>query len=217
MQPSLPVSWFDFCLVPDHDQPAPATNVIITRGAINSVQPSREHDDKSGLILVGGPSRHFSWNEQEILDQIRAILIHDGSVSWQISDSPRTPTHTSDALARFDFTNMTFHSWQHTGSDWVASQLARAGRAWISSDSMSMIYETLTSGAAIGVLSVPEKTPGRLTRAIKALITDGIVTAFSDWDKGRPLSTPPYVFDEPTRCAALLLENIDRDQHQRDR
>jgi mitochondrial fission protein ELM1 len=217
MQPGLPVSWFDFCLAPDHDQPAPVGNVIITRGAINTVRPSSEHDDKTGLILVGGPSRHFSWNEQELLDQIRTILIRDNSVTWRISDSPRTPHATSDALSQLDFSHMTFHSWQHTGTEWVAAQLARAGRVWVSSDSMSMIYEALTSGAATGVLSVPVKKAGRLARAIKTLAAEGFVTAFPDWSNGKSLSPPPVVIDEATRCAALLLKNIEQGQYQHDK
>ena len=214
MQPSLPVRWFDFCLVPDHDQPEPAGNIIVTRGAINTVLPSREHDDNFGLILVGGPSRHFYWNEQEILDQIRAILIHDDTVSWQISDSPRTPPATSNALSQLEISHMTYHSWQRTGTGWVAKQLAQAGRVWVSSDSISMIYEALTSGAATGVLSVPVKKPGKLTRTINILIADGIVTPFPDWGNWRPLSPPPFVIDEALRCAGLLLKNVGRVQRQ---
>jgi hypothetical protein len=213
MQPSLPARWFDFCLVPDHDRPESTGNIIVTRGAINTVLPSREHDDSIGLILVGGPSRHFYWNEQEILDQIQAILSHDKTVTWQVSDSPRTPSSTSNTLSRLGLNHMTFHSWQSTGTDWVAKQLARAGRAWVSADSVSMIYESLTSGAATGVLSVPVKKPGRLTRSINTLAIDGMVTTFPDWRNGRPLAPPPVVIDEAMRCAGLLLKNIERLQH----
>lgn len=213
MRPSLPLRWFDFCLVPDHDQPEPAGNIIITRGAITTILPSREHDDRAGLILVGGPSRHFHWNEQEIMDQIQAILRRDTMITWQIGDSPRTPPATSNALARLRFRQMTFHPRQSTGVDWVAKQLAQAGRVWVSADSVSMIYESLTAGAATGVLSVPVKMPGKLTHITDTLIADGMVTPFPDWWNGRPLAPPPSVIDEATRCAGVLLKNIQQSQH----
>lgn len=208
MRPSLPMRCFDYCLMPDHDQPRPGANIIVTRGAINTLRPSREHDNSLGLILIGGPSRHFRWNEQQLLEQIRMIVLRDANIMWQISDSLRTPLATSKALANLESTNMTYHSCHHTGTGWVAKQLARAGQVWVSADSMSMIYEALTSGAATGILPVPEKKPGKLTPGINTLITEGAVTPFSAWQNGRSLKPPPFVLDEALRCADILLQNI---------
>ena len=208
MQPSLPAHWFDYCLVPDHDQPKPGGNIIITRGAINTLIPSAAHLNDQGLILIGGPSRHFRWDERQLMDQIQVILYRDKNIMWQVSDSPRTPHGTSKALANLEFTNMTYHSCQRTGTDWVAKQLAQACRVWVSADSVSMIYESLTSGAMTGILSVPELKPGKLTRTLNNLFTDAMVTSFPDWQNGKPLSYPPVVLDEALRCAGILINEI---------
>lgn len=208
MRPGLPAGCFDFCLIPEHDQPGAGKNIIVTRGAINTVQPSRAQEENRGLILVGGPSRHCHWDEQNLLEQIREILHHDRSISWHISDSRRTPPATSKALAELAGANVIFYSCRDTGGDWVARQLARAGRAWVSADSMSMIYEALTAGAATGILEVPATRPGKLAHGINTLIQDGLVTAFSGWRDGKPLRPPSCVFDEARRCAGILLKNI---------
>jgi mitochondrial fission protein ELM1 len=42
-----------------------------------------------------------------------------------------------------------------TSPDWLPTQLARADQAWVTADSVSMVYEALTAGAAVGVLDVP--------------------------------------------------------------
>jgi len=67
MKPTLPVSWFDLCLVPEHDGLPPVANVVTTRGVINSLRAGGEHAADSGLILLGGPSRHFRWKDSDIL------------------------------------------------------------------------------------------------------------------------------------------------------
>ena len=212
MQPSLPVRWFDYCLIPDHDQPGPGANIIITRGAITTMLPSHQHQDNQGLILIGGPSRHHHWDEQQLMDQILAVLHRDKDISWQISDSPRTPASTSQALANLDVKNMTYHSCLRTGTAWVATQLAQSGRVWVSADSVSMVYESLTSGAMTGILSVPVQKPGKSTRILNNLIRDGMVTLFSDWQNGGQLSAPPCVLDEAGRCADVLLTKIGHGQ-----
>jgi uncharacterized protein len=213
MRPSLPIRWFDFCLIPDHDLPGPGDNIIITRGAINTVLPSTVHLDNLGLILVGGPSRHHRWDEQLVLNQIQTVLFRGRDIIWQISDSPRTPPATSKALENLGCTNVTYYSWQNTGHHWVENQLAQAGRVWVTADSVSMIYESLTAGARTGVLSVPEKKPGKLTRSMNKLITEGMVMPFPDWQKGKGLLPPPLVLDEALRCARLLLQHTGQLQH----
>lgn len=206
MRPGLPARWFDCCLVPEHDRCRPAANIIRTRGSITMVRPARDHDQDRGLILVGGPSRHYDWNEGEILDQIGTILGRSEHMTWNISDSPRTPETTSALLARAGFRNAACHHWRDTGANWVTRQVRRAGQVWVSADSVSMIHEALTAGANTGILTVPEKRPGKLVRALENLIREGMVTPFPAWQLGGTLQPPRVALDEAGRCARLLLE-----------
>ena len=208
MKPSLPMNCFDFCLIPDHDNPRITDRVIVTRGAINAIKPSLHHDQNHGLIMVGGPSKHYAWDDAAILQQIDHILKKSGDVIWHITDSLRTPVSTSDALARLKLPGATFYSYKNTDPDWVANQLQKSGCVWVSEDSMSMIYESLTAGAATGLLHVPVKRKGKLTKCIQSLIVNNMITSFADWNKNRLLSPPADILDEAGRCAEYLLEKI---------
>ncbi|MBM2830310.1 MAG: hypothetical protein HW411_1100 [Gammaproteobacteria bacterium] len=206
MKPSLPFGWFDYCLIPEHDNPPDDKHTLVTRGAINMVTASKQHQDNQGLMLIGGPSKHFCWDSGAILKQIKTILERTAHVSWKISDSPRTPENMCDALARLHYPNAHFMPHKTTGPDWVASQLATAGNVWVSEDSISMIYESLTSGAATGILHVPVKKQGKINHDIQTLNDNGMITTFEAWQNGALLSPPAEMLNEAARAAKYLLE-----------
>ena len=208
MNPSLPVHCFDFCLIPDHDNPRITDRVIVTRGAINAIVPKANHDQTCGLIMVGGPSRHYAWDDVSLLEQINLVLKKSEGVIWHITDSPRTPDSTSNKLVNLKSPGVTYHSFMDTGPDWVTNQLLDAGYVWVSEDSMSMIYESLTAGAATGLLRVPVKRQGKLTKCIQSLIVNNMITSFDDWEKNGLLAPPADTLNEASRCAEYLLEKI---------
>ena len=84
--------------------------------------------------------------------------------------------------------------------------LARAGQAWATADSVSMVYEALTAGAAVGILDVPRKRASRISRGLDRLAADGWVTSVVDWQQRPPLHRPPGVFNEAERCARWIVE-----------
>jgi mitochondrial fission protein ELM1 len=208
MKPSLPVRCFDFCLIPDHDNPGITDRIIVTRGAINAIVPTVNHDKNRGLIMIGGPSRHYGWDDSSILQQIGLILKKSEDIIWNITDSPRTPASTSNALGNLKLPGVNFNSYKNTGPDWVTNQLLDSGCVWVSEDSMSMIYESLTAGAATGLLRVPVNRKGKLTKCIQSLIVNNMITPFDDWVKNGQLSPPDDMLNEAVRCAEYLLEKI---------
>lgn len=208
MKPSLPATWFDFCLIPEHDRPANKKNIIATRGALTALTPSTQHDNQQGLIMVGGSSRHYGWDPPGLFEQIRHILQRGADIRWQITDSPRTPPATSVGLSNLAAANAQFHSCQDAGPDWVAQRLASTGYVWVTGDSVSMIHEALTAGAATGILSVPATKPDKITRSVQRLAEDGMITLYADWYSGKQLSPCPVVFDEADRCAREILNRV---------
>lgn len=206
MRPSLPLALFDFCLIPEHDSPPARANVIPTRGPLNSMQPVQQRDPGEGLILIGGPSRHYRWDEDALLAQVRALIAGGGH--WRLGDSPRTPAATRRALAALAGDRAEYVAWDCCPPGWVQAQMARAPVIWISRDSMSMIYESLTAGAAVGLLDVPASRPTRLIRAVDDLIQQGLVTPFRAWREGATPARTATPLNEARRCAALLLDRI---------
>lgn len=204
MRPSLPLSWFDLCIIPAHDRPPARANVLPTQGVLNAVHGGGPKDAGAGLMLIGGPSRHVQWREAALLEQIRAVIARSEGIHWTIATSRRTPDSTADALQRLSAPQARLVRWQDTDPDWLPGQLQRASVAWISADSVSMVYEALTAGAACGVLHVPMADANRVRAGVESLLADGLVTSFEQWRQGAVLSAPPAGFDEAGRCARWI-------------
>lgn len=205
MKPSLPVALFDLCLIPEHDTLCfPANNVVRTEGALNRVRPSDRHDSDSGLILIGGPSKHFLWSDETVIRQVQAIIA-PSSIRWTVAASERTPEsflrHLQSHLPKVALSTP-----RNTSSDWLPEQLEQAGTVWVTCDSMSMIYEALTAGARVGLLELEPSSHGRISSNIQRLIRSSMVTACSDWLQGRSLPASLRFFSEADRCSRIVME-----------
>ncbi len=208
MKPSLPPALFDLCLIPKHDQVAGSEKIVKTRGVLNVVRPTQQHDQHSGLLLIGGPSAAHGWSDERMLEQIEAVVSSDSSIQWMLTNSRRTPTCFLEHLTAKKLANLQITPHQDTNSAWVPEQLARAAQVWVSEDSVSMVYEALTSGAAVGVLDVPSKRRGRVAAGIDSLIKAGWATRFADWQPGNQLAPPPAQLDEARRCAEIVCQRF---------
>ena len=206
MRPSLPLRWFDYCLAPAHDDPPARDNVIITVGALNPMQATRNHDPQHGLILVGGPSRHYRMETQALLSRVRQVLGHASPRYWALSNSPRTPAQVNRELIGLQAAGVEVALWDSCGPGWLAEALARSRDVWVTEDSVSMIYEALTAGCRVGLLPLPRNSASRLHRAIDRLLEEGFVSAHNDRDVAAELLSPPRTLNEADRCAGLLLK-----------
>lgn len=205
MTPTLPKGLFDLCLIPEHDRPRGAANLVLTRGALNRVRPCADKDASSGLILLGGPSPHFAFETQKVLDQIEAILKSDSTALWTATASRRTPSNFIASLRALDAANLEVVPAEETAVDWLADRLGRTTRVWVTEDSASMVYEALSGGAAVGLLMLQAKRPGRLSRGVEQLAEDDWVTRFDQWANGKILKKPKAALNESERCAKLIL------------
>ena len=201
MKPSLPLSWFDLCLVPEHDGTLQAVNVLSTLGSLNSIQPCPGRDAGTGLIILGGPSRHYRWDNEEILTQLERLVGERPLKKWWLTTSRRTPESMRRRLLdRAEFQCVPYAS---TDSDWLSARLSEAGEVWVSEDSVSMIYETLTAGAQLGLLKVQRGKENRITSAVDALVERGWVGAPGQW---RLAAGPGQVLNEAARCADWIKD-----------
>lgn len=206
MKPSLPLSFFDYCIVPKHDIPDDQKNVITTCGALNPVQFNENKTANTGLILLGGPSKHYAWNNDLILSQISQIVNENLETQWHIADSPRTPDITLKQISKLDKTNVEILPCSKTNSETIRELIFKTGNIWVSKDSVSMIYEALSSGAAVGLLEVQQKNKNRISESINQLINEKQLTSFEMWKNTNKIIPVPFKFNEADRCAALLLD-----------
>ncbi len=207
MKPSLPLRCFDLCLIPEHDGVGDLPNVMVTRGAINAVQPSREKDSTAGLILVGGVSAHYRWDEARLVEQIGRVAAQAPSLNWTVTTSPRTPPSMLAHLRRLpNAQRLQIVSFLETAVDWLPSRLARATQVWVTPDSVSMVYEALTSGAAVGVFELERIGSGRVADGIDRLLRDRRVGSYAGWATGQPLPVAQEEFNEAARCARWIKQ-----------
>lgn len=204
MKPSLPRSLFDLCIIPEHDQVKSKQNIIVSKGAINPVQFNENKPDGLGLILLGGPSRHYRWNSENIIEQVKKIVGQSKEIRWTIADSPRTPEKTLSLLSGLK--NIEILNYKNTDSHKLREYIFKSGTIWISEDSISMIYESLSSGAAVGLLNVEQKKINRISESINNLVLEEQLTTFSEWLRTKTLLRPSIKFNEAERCARLLSE-----------
>jgi hypothetical protein len=203
MHPSLPLRCFDLCIAPSHDFPNKPTrkNLILTRGAINRVHAG-ELPKTGKLILIGGPSKTHGWDTGAMLDMLSKVTVGGG---WQLTDSRRTPEGFLDQ-ARVRLEGLEIFSCQETPPDWLPGKLREADEVWVSEDSVSMIYEALSSGARVGLLSAPRlNRSSRVLRGIDELISEDFLTPFSAWQRTGHLRTAPETLNEAERCAGIVL------------
>ena len=210
MTPNYPlVRFFDLCFVPRHDRTRPAENIFFTVGPPNPLGPGQTRDPRCGLILVGGadPKSHV-WDTRAVVEQVRQLLATGGDLEWTVSSSPRTPADTEAELAELAATlpAMTFFKASQTPPGWVEAAYQKNAVAWVTADSISMVYEALSAGCRVGILPVAWKRTGdKFQKSQNYLLARGLVTAYDAW-LARPVMAPPAgVLDEAGRCAEEIL------------
>ena len=209
MKPSIiPAAFFSRCLIPEHDlgKRVPS-NVIATFGNLNRIPEELPEKKERGLIMLGGPCKHFQWETTPLVEAICALVRSRPDLSWTLGDSRRTPAETLSRLRKCDLP-LSIMPHQESGPDWLRHSLLLSREAWVSPDSSSMLYEALTAGCHLGTLPLRARDT-RLSRAHARLARDGWLTPFTDDHGSQPLPPPPRKIHETSRCAELLIaENL---------
>lgn len=203
MKPSLPLRYFDICLIPEHDQPPPQSNIIETWGVLNRIIPAQKKPG-TGLFLIGGPSKHFSWDEQRVLDQVSSILIKYPQTDWALTTSRRTPGSFLTQLKTRKL-DIKLIPHEETELNWLPNELAVTEHCWVTEDSVSMVYEALTAGCDVGLITLAGNGEGRLQYGLARLRASNRVGSLQQPVLlDQRISLTPFA--EAQRCAALILK-----------
>jgi mitochondrial fission protein ELM1 len=203
MRPSLPRRFFDLCIEPQHDGGAETRNRWLSLGPLNRMRPAAVRDG-SGLLLIGGPSPHFDWDSEALLDQLAALC--SGADAWDLTTSRRTPADFLQRLRARKLPGLRALAADALPPGWLLERLPRAPRCWVTPDSASMVYEALTAGCAVGLLDLPARAGSRVAAGLAQLGAQGWCTAYSDHDSREPLRPPPRPLAEADRLASRIVE-----------
>ncbi len=216
MKPSLPARLFDLCIVPRHDLPegkAPGAHIFPTAGALNAVRPKPDAEKRETLILIGGPSKDFEWEAEMVVNQLSTIARHNSS-PMVLTTSRRTPADFAQDVTSAS-PSIRVVPVEKTGPTWVADHLATAREVWVTQDSVSMVYEALSSGSPVGIIEMKRRgdrrrkqRTSRVVRGLAQLIEEGSVCSFTEWAKTHKLPTPKTTFNEAGRTADYILTHF---------
>lgn len=181
MKPGFPIGWVDAAIIPEHDDVAPAEHILATEGVINAITPlARITDKPEGLILIGGPSPHFEWDDDVVLGQASQLMGLYPEWRWTISSSRRTPAPLLERLQELAGPKVTVVDHERTHASWLPHQLAASRAAWVTPDSASMACEAATSGVPTGLFELAPRTNSRVARGMASLVEKGYVARWSD-------------------------------------
>lgn len=170
------------------------------------MRPSNGQREDRGLMLIGGPSKHFRWCSRQILRQVAEVICRTPEVSWTLTTSERTPHDFLSELPTFRLPARVLRC-EQVQREWLPGQMELSATAWVTPDSVSMIYEALTCGSAVGVFDLPVRRCGRVSGSVQRLIRQHHVTSWSEWQAGRPLTRPTIPVWETERCATAVIQH----------
>lgn len=214
MKPSLPLSWFDFVMMPEHDAKGSLSNhVLLTQGVMNRFVNEQRHQANKVLILLGGTNQRYAFDSQKMLADIQTLIEHYQDINANVimTDSRRTPTEISNCLSKknniADLSTFQFFPVANTTPDWLNEQYQTASHVWVTADSVNMIFEAMTAGCQVGLIELPKLKTDRVTNMVDSLIQSGKVTTLTDFHQGKPLPDAMPI-NEAKRAAQWLLSHL---------
>jgi len=201
---------FDLCCVPEHDGLPERHNIMNTTGAPNLCRNKGQHKEDCGMILLGGVDfKSHLWESAKIANMVRQIIQRAPEKHWTISSSPRTPQESVQLMQGIagDFANATFFDYKETQPGWIEGQYDKSHVVWVTSDSISMIYEALTAGCKVGILPLQwRRKNSKFKKNEDLLLKKGFVISFASWDQGNASWRKSIELNEAQRCAERILQ-----------
>jgi len=203
MKPSLPCNWFDLCIIPEHDKFKGRGLICWTKGVLANTTNLINKNEKKGLILIGGISKHYIWDGESVVNQIEQLLSNNLSIHFILSPSRRTPKDFMMKINKLSFKNLKIHPTQKQNENWLKNQMNKTKYAWITEDSMSMIYESITAGQNVGLIGLKSKGKSRITDQVNRLKKEKVIFA-NDNKSYKNRNKSHAVINEANRCAKFI-------------
>lgn len=193
MRPSLPISWFDFAIVPAHDyadvEPQVPSHVFITKGVLNPLVNQYRHEKNRHLILIGGASKRYECSVDDLVAQITALLTNLSHQTELQTVILTTSRRTPESFLSHDYfknhpKNLQIFPVTETPQGWLFEQLQLAEVVWVTQDSGSMLFEALTAGCNVGLLKMPQIKTDTVTCATDKLSEERFFLPLSAYLKG---------------------------------
>jgi len=181
MKPNLPIAWFDYAVIPEHDGILSNERVIVTRGALNPIRNENRHQAGRILIALGGSSKRHQWNHEKVLLSVQKFVECNSNSEIILTTSRRTPVGFTDILKQQSFAKrLQICPVEQTPQGWIFEEMQKAEAVWVTEDSVSMIYEALTAGCRVGVIAMDRLKQDRITNSVDILLEKKLIANVFD-------------------------------------
>jgi mitochondrial fission protein ELM1 len=110
-------------------------------------------------------------------------------------------------INKLSFKNLKTHPTQQQNENWLKNQMNKTKYAWITEDSMSMIYESITAGQNVGLIGLKSQGKSRITDEVNRLKKEKVL--FSNENKSYKNNHKLHtVINEANRCARFINKNF---------
>jgi len=169
MKPSIPPIFFDLCIIPKHDGIKNGPNIINTQSSLVKFNTNLKKKENTGLILIGGPSKHYFWDSKTVLEEICKISKKFKFRKLLLSTSRRTPFDFLNQLNELNISDIKVYEYSKIKSDWLDKHINKVKNIWVTIDSYSMVTEALASGADIDIIGLKVKQDSKLSEEMKVI------------------------------------------------
>ena len=169
MKPSIPLIFFDLCIIPKHDGIKNGPNIIYTQSSLVKFNSNLKKKENTGLILIGGPSKHYFWDSKTVLEEICKISKKFKFRKLLLSTSRRTPFDFLDQLNELNIPDIKVYEYSKIKSDWLDKHINKVKNIWVTNDSYSMVTEALASGADVDIIGLKVKQDSKLSKEMKVI------------------------------------------------
>ena len=144
-----------------------------------------------------------------LIKQITKILDANSSIKWSLTSSRRTPPSTTAEIEKLPKEQVKVLPFETTDKDWLPRELSMSTHVWVTEDSVSMVYEALSSGAKVGLLPIPRKsTRSRVVCGLKSLMQEGHLMNYRENQADLAKFKNPPPLNEAKRVAKIVAERF---------
>ena len=147
LRPSYKLSSFDLIIAPEHDfrKKRIPENVIPFQGSLSATSQNPV-DENMAIIAIGGPSKHYKFDQEILIRQLQYILSVHPKHKFKIFNSRRTPEvlnlKLKDELNKHP--NAKFIDLNSPESNTFQVSLNESALKFVTPDSSNLVFEALS-------------------------------------------------------------------------
>ena len=165
LRPSYKLNSFDLIVDPEHDfriRRLPK-NVIPFKGSL-AVTSQIPVDESKAIIAIGGPSKHYKFDQKILMKQLNYILSVYPKHEFKIFNSRRTPDALNIKLKDnlSNYPNAKFIHLNSPESDTFQDSLNRSSLKFVTPDSSNLVFEALSVKGQTYLIQIESPTYRRI-------------------------------------------------------